>query len=122
QDWTWQHPLPQGNSLSHVTAPDAATIVATGTAGTVLRSTDGGESWSVQYSAGSARTKLESVFFLNGNSGWIVGDRATILKTTDGGQTWQAKNNSRVAVALLDVAFAGTNIGWIVGENGVILK
>ncbi len=48
--WFWQSPLPQGNRLSAVSALDSDTITAVGDVGTILRTTDGGATWTLQTS------------------------------------------------------------------------
>ena len=45
QGWEWQNPLPQGNTLRDVQLFSANTAIAVGDAGTVMKTTDGGESW-----------------------------------------------------------------------------
>ena len=39
--WFWQNPLPQGNTLRGVSFSDVNTGTAVGSAGTILRTTDG---------------------------------------------------------------------------------
>ena len=46
-DWFWQNPWPQGNDLRAVAVPDAATVFAV-SGGLVLKSTDGGGTWTIQ--------------------------------------------------------------------------
>jgi photosystem II stability/assembly factor-like uncharacterized protein len=48
--WFWQNPLPQGNPLSSVYFTDSNTGWAVGDAGTILRTTDGGNRWISQSS------------------------------------------------------------------------
>ena len=43
--WTWQNPLPQGNSLSSVYFTDANTGYAVGGFGTIVKTTNGGTTW-----------------------------------------------------------------------------
>src|SRR6266849_268151 len=46
--WFWQNPLPQGNPLMAVSFVDANTGTAVGEYGTILRTTDGGATWTLQ--------------------------------------------------------------------------
>src|SRR6516164_5807399 len=48
--WIWQNPLPQGNHLFAVVAFDSQAITAVGEGGTILRTSDGGASWTRQSS------------------------------------------------------------------------
>lgn len=57
---------------------------------------------------------LRSVFFVDHDSGWAVGDRGTILKTEDGGRNWQSISTPR-DVIWTDVRFINEKVGWIVG-------
>lgn len=66
-------------------------------------------------------TWLNSVFFVNNTTGWVVGDHGKILKTTDGGTTWQTQN-SGTAQQLESVFFLNATTGYICGEAGQIRK
>src|SRR6266487_1622861 len=48
--WHWQNPLPQGNTLRGASFVDANTGTVVGDYGTIVRTTDGGNSWTVQAS------------------------------------------------------------------------
>ena len=43
--WFWQNPLPQGNLLISCNFTDSNTGWAVGYGGTIIKTTDGGESW-----------------------------------------------------------------------------
>ena len=53
---------------------------------TILRTTDSGETWSIQWS--DTLNVFSSVYFADVSSGWVVGDNGTILHTTNGGVTF----------------------------------
>jgi len=61
------------------------------------------------------------VFFVNSNTGFIVGDNGSLLKTTNAGAEWIIKN-SGTSYALHKVIFINTEVGLIVGENGTVLR
>src|SRR5258708_26081639 len=83
----WRSPSPAGsNTLWSSAVLDANTVVAVGDAGTIVRTTDGGQSWTLQ-SSGTTRD-LRGVSFVDADTGTAVGFSGTILRTTDGGQTW----------------------------------
>src|SRR5687768_11852822 len=46
-EWFWQNPWPQGKDLRAVAVPDAETVFAV-SGGLVLKSTDGGGTWTMQ--------------------------------------------------------------------------
>ena len=88
---------------------------------TILKTTDGGESWKEQSSPTSKL--LSSVHFhTNSRLGWAVGDDGTILHTTNGGVDWNAQP-SGVQLSLNSVFFHTDGLrGWAVGEAGTILR
>lgn len=63
---------------------------------------------------------LNSVYFVDGQNGWAVGEHGTLLKTTDGGNNWQIIP-SPLTDDLQDVFFVDHSHGWAVGKNGKIL-
>lgn len=62
-----------------------------------------------------------SVYFIDTNTGYVVGNQGGIYKTTDGGATWEAKT-SGISNTLHSVYFIDSNIGFVVGSSGKILK
>ena len=85
---TWETQLRRAGApwLSDVTFVDASNGWAVGERGTLLRTTDAGESWS---SIDVPTTQdLTAVCFTDASNGWIVGDGEAILHTPDGGLTW----------------------------------
>jgi len=71
--WRWQNPLPQGNNLRDATLVNANIGTLVGDYGTIVRTTDGGNNWSVQ-SSGTTET-LWGVSFTDSNSGTVVGEK-----------------------------------------------
>ena len=63
---------------------DANTGTAVGDGGTILRTDNGGASWTPQ-SSGTFNT-LYGVSFVDANTGTAVGEIGTILRTNTGGQ------------------------------------
>jgi photosystem II stability/assembly factor-like uncharacterized protein len=59
--------------------------------GTILRTTDGGNTWLRQSSGLSDPfdgINFFGVYFVNSNVGTVVGEEGIILRTTDGGNNW----------------------------------
>lgn len=108
--WTWQNPLPQGNTLHATDFVDAQTGWAVGEAGTIVHTTDGGDTWTVQKS-GTPRN-FSDVHFLDAVTGWAVGRSGTVLHTTDGGAAWTPQDGGLPAF-FTDVHFADADHGWI---------
>src|SRR5438874_5907332 len=65
--WHWQNPLPQGNNLRGASFVDANTGTVVGENGTIVRTTDGGNTWTIQAS-GTTQT-LWAVSFTDANHG-----------------------------------------------------
>ncbi len=57
---------------------------------------------------------LNSVYFINENFGWGVGDYATIINTTNGGYNW-IRQVSKTGYNLFSVFFIDQNTGWTGG-------
>ena len=63
---------------------------------------------------------LTGVYFLDANSGWVVGRDGIILHTTNSGVDWSSRD-SGVDENLNSVCFISSEEGWIAGENGLVL-
>lgn len=120
--WTWQNPTPQGNALYAVDTV-GANAWAVGGPGVILRSTDGGASWTSQDSNSVAT--LRAVDFADSQSGWAVGaafgGAGTIRRTADGGATWTTQT-AGTASGLYGASMVDTSTGWVAGENGTVLR
>ena len=86
---TWKPRAAHAQHLSSVAFVSPAGGWAVGDQGTILHTTDGGQSWQAQSSG--TQQHLSSVAFAFLLSGWAVGYEGTILHTRDGGQSWQAQ-------------------------------
>jgi photosystem II stability/assembly factor-like uncharacterized protein len=76
------------HKLYSVTYADETTIVAGGTYGRIILSTDRGASWELVNESTIATTN-KAIRMVNSNVGYIaVANSTTLLKTLDGGQTW----------------------------------
>lgn len=112
----------------------------------VFHTTDGGKNWERQYGGepppidisrigedelveedfGTEEEvyTLNSLFFLDNQLGWSVGEYGTVLHTKDGGKNW-AKQNCGTEHSLMDVQFIryeGNLWGFAVGLDSTILK
>jgi photosystem II stability/assembly factor-like uncharacterized protein len=120
--WKWQNPLPQGNGLYSVYFTSVNTGYAVGLSGTILKTVDGGTTWTT-YSSGPINW-LTSVYFTDANTGYIAGEGETgelILKTNDAGTTWNTIYSGSTD-ALFSICFPNVNTGYAVGGYGIILK
>jgi photosystem II stability/assembly factor-like uncharacterized protein len=105
------------NDLFDVFCIDQNNCWVVGSAGTILKTTNGGTDWiSVQSGTSDA---LYSVFFIDTEIGWSVGSNGTILKSNDGGISWISQISGTNGY-LISVQFIDQNTGWIAGD--VVLK
>ncbi|GEM_PF-4381906 len=111
----------RGSSLTFdgLALVDRSTAWVVGASGTILKTTDGGESWSAQPS-GSTKG-LDDVQFLDTSVGQAVGESGTILFTRDGGATWTGGYIGFGSGSFYGVHFADPNVGWVVSNGGAIL-
>lgn len=79
--------------------------------GKVFKSLDGGENW--EYLT-TRNNKLLDIFFVDHNTGWLVGN-GIVLKSTDGGNSWidQIINPQ---FKLTSCFFTDTLTGWVIGN------
>jgi len=68
--------------------------------------------WMLQNS--NLNKKLNDVFFINSQTGWIVADSSKILRTTNSGVTW-ANQTLPFYSPLYSVYFINENTGWAAG-------
>ncbi len=112
--WTWQNPLPDGNSMRSVYFTDSNTGYAVGPGGSIRKTIDDGTTWSALYSG--TTENLLSVYFTDSNTGYVSGTHGIILKTIDGGATWTTLM-SGTTWPLYSITFVNANIGYAVGGD-----
>jgi len=120
--WFWQNPLPQGSSLNSVKFINSQTGIAVGFFGSILRSTDAGETWSLYNSNFS--NDIYSVAYTDENNIFAVGSDGLIIKSTNTGLTWERLSVGNIGTndTLKSVYFYDSNTGFITGNNGKIFK
>jgi photosystem II stability/assembly factor-like uncharacterized protein len=88
---------------------------ACGTQGTVYGTTDGGTTWTQQYTSGSGYGNAFAAFsFVDEQKGFVVGANGRIFKTTDG-SSWTSDYSGYTAY--YNVYMIDANTGWAVGET-----
>jgi poly(3-hydroxybutyrate) depolymerase len=105
--------------LQGVSFADANNGIAVGWNGKIVRTTDGGETWTEQNS--STIHMLYNVAYTDVNTGTVIGSFGHIRRTTNGGTTW-TQQTSGTGNFLHGISFIDNNIGWVVGSNGTILR
>ncbi|MBE0644113.1 MAG: hypothetical protein IH600_08535, partial [Bacteroidetes bacterium] len=121
----WSPPLSTNTSvtLNGLFSVSSTMTIAVGNNGTIIGSSDGGNTWLT--GASGTTNHLHKVFVsgLSLPTITVVGDNGTILRSTNGGFTWQPLT-SGVNLDLLDIFVHDPTVGTTltaVGESGVIL-
>lgn len=71
--------------------------------------------WVVAFQDKSKRD-LNSVFFMDGRYGWVIGDRGIVHSTQDNGFEWTSQN-PRLNDNLNDIFFRTRDEGWLVSSS-----
>ena len=117
-NWKWCNPIPTGNGINDIYSFSATEFLAVGSSGLIMRTTNGGTSWTM-ISSGTSKY-LSKIYFADANTGWICGENGIVLRTTDHGVHWQTIETG--AGSLSSICFSGTSTGWACGDNGMIIK
>jgi len=114
QDWIWQNPLPQGNSLNDLFVIDSTHAWATGYFGSLVYTNDG-ENWNL-YKELNTLEDLGGIFFISKQVGWLVTRSSDkVYKTTDSGNTWDMI--ASLGFNLVEIYFFDENTGIVTGEG-----
>lgn len=98
----------------------------------IIKTTDSGNSWELQFIS-MYGNKLNSVYFINQNTGYIAGGKMSapysgvIYKTINGGGSWYEVSPSTADIDFRSINFPTSDIGYAVGgyeygSSGVIYK
>lgn len=119
--------LPLNNQFNTVTFLNDSTGFLAGQGGTILKTMDAGNTWTIQnkFPSDVTNSKLLSVDFVNDSVGYIVGNK-DILKTSNGGDKWELIAQSEFD--LYSVSFAdpahGIAVGgdWLYEVSGILMS
>lgn len=109
---------PKDALLYGMSYADENNVWVSGEFGTILKSSDGGRTWTQQESG--LESTLFGIYMQDPMNGMVVGIDSVILSTNDGGETWKPIRGPFRERSYYDVMVSG-NIGWIVGGQGTIL-
>lgn len=99
----------------------AEVVWASGTGGTVVRSTDGGKTWAVTVVPGAAESDFRDVEAFGPEVAYVLavgeGEKSRIYKTTDGGATWGLQFTNQDPKGFFDaLAFWDETHGLALGD------
>src|SRR5689334_14825561 len=120
--WTWGSPLPQGDNLTSI-AFQGQRGYAVGEFGTMLRTDDGGSTWS-GVSTGLTED-LDQVRMISPDSVVIAGG-CPVRRSDDGGKTfrrlpWTA-SDAKCTAGVSSLAFPNATVGYLLLGNGNVLR
>lgn len=109
--YPWWNVVPTGTEANlrgvAVVVHRSGTIIwATGTQGTLLRSTDAGQTWNAAHIDGAEKLDFRGVQTLDGNVVYAMssgdGEQSRIYRTTDGGTSWEMQYTDKRKSFFLD--------------------
>lgn len=120
--------VPVSSALTAVSFVDDKNGWAVGHWGVILRTTDGGENWSLQRSDTAEDRPLFSVHFFDANDGIAVGLWSLVLRTRDGGKSWETLNlpappdGGKADRNLFKIFSSPKGSLFVAAERGLILR
>lgn len=115
--WTIQNPQPPWDEYEDVHFVNNQLGFAVGEGSRVIRTDDGGVSWSLISS--NLTSWLYRIQFVNADTGWVAG--YGIFKTTDGGTSWQDQSGVS-EIGFMSMYFVNDQIGYAGTPGGEIYK
>ncbi|MEL7531608.1 MAG: YCF48-related protein [Bacteroidota bacterium] len=89
---TWSFTEARREFFSALCFPTPQIGYAVGRTGTIMKTTDQGETWERLRNGNLATNpahRYHDVSFIDAENGYIVGDKGIVMRTQDGGQSWQ---------------------------------
>jgi photosystem II stability/assembly factor-like uncharacterized protein len=116
--WRWLQPRPTGADLRDVSFSDTLRGYACGSRSTILRTTDGGATWS--RAATPARGDDLVAISAAGSLVVAVGAQGQVLRSTDAGSTFAAAPAAGLATAFVDVQVLDPTSGFLLAADGAV--
>lgn len=113
--------ITQNFNLKSIHAPSHKSIYSVGLNETILKSTDQGDSWTLQSVPCGVVTNFNSIFCPGNSVCYAVGTNGYILKTNNGGSSWQQQYSGTIS-NLNSVHSTNLNRSYAAGNHGTILK
>jgi photosystem II stability/assembly factor-like uncharacterized protein len=120
--WTQVFGAPRDNNNAALRAAwffDGTHGTALSSAGQLLDTTDGGQTWASRSSTTNGGYGGTQLKFHDASTGWLLTGGYSLSLTTDGGKTWQ-QSSSFANAYLTDFDFVDAGNGWCVDVGGVI--
>lgn len=116
---------PVASWLNTCSFPDTLYGWAAGDEGTIIRTTNGGNTWERQQSP--VDFFIYKIHFINRMKGWAVandvfGAGTAVLSTTDSGESWSFYRYPDSSQYFYSITFTDSLNGWMCGFNGTVVK
>jgi hypothetical protein len=105
--------------LLDITFATPSIVIAVGTAGVIVRSSDSGQTWNLVPIDGT-QTALVAVGFATADIGFVAGEDGNLRRTGDGGLTW-LHSFHKDASAFYSINFLDGDHGMAVGKDGLVI-
>src|SRR5262245_37510484 len=104
-------------SFRGLSVVDDRVVWASGTRGTVVHTTDGGNTWRVDSIPGASTFDLRGIHARNANVAHVAATSGRIWRTTDGGKTWSLRYQATDTTMFLDgIVFVDDRTGFTLGD------
>jgi len=102
---------------------DANTVVLVGDDGEVVKTIDGGASWTTMRAADGSGYDWSDVKFADADTGYATSEKGFIYKTVDGGANWtMIADTVNYTADMENLAVVTADIVYFSAEDGVLLK
>ena len=116
-----------GNTWANYTEPSANFKIVYTLGNDVWLTVDNGKIYKstktttllTSYNSGVS-TSINSVYFIDGNNGFICGDNGVVMKTDNGGTVWSPSNTGIGTEKLNSIYFKDASNGVVVGNSGKV--
>lgn len=108
-----------GNFLRRVQFINSLTGFSCGGNGTLIKTTNGGDNWSIMNTGLSSF--LTCMYFVNANTGWVGSEDAVIKKTTNGGLSWISQPVA-INIFASDFYFLNDQTGYLTSKDAKIFR
>jgi len=117
-------PVLQGIDVNNLYVLDSANVWAVCSHNTLIRTTDGGLTWTkVLTPSNSLYPDLSSISFVGTNTIWISGDNGTVYNSNNAGNSWTVFDSSFFCKGLMQGIYAITpNTVYVVGQYNLLTE
>ncbi len=118
---------PTNQNLVRLSYADSINVWAVGDSGTIIHTSNGGNTWEIQNS--KILNNIKDVFFLNDSLGWALAINndsvpygTIVLKSTDGGNFWTHELYRGEDIFFNKIYFLDSLNGFMAGFSGAFVK